>query len=354
MPPFIVYALPRSRTAWLSRFLSYGEWHCGHDELRHQRSLEDIASWFRQPLTGTAETAGAPWWRLALKHAPDARVVVVRRPVGDVVDSLCQVGLGFARDALEREMRRLDRKLDQIVKRVPNCLEVQFYDLHSEDTCRAIFEHCLGLPFDHAWWSHWAPQNVQISVPAQYRHYMAYRDQIERLRAQAEVSSRSLIEHSRPLREPEELVLREEPLERFLQDCSQLTKEHTGLVGEHPEAWKTKNWDLMGLLEGVEAHQIVTARSNGRLYGYLMTLIGPCMESPDLKNAYHHIFYASPDFNGLGRQLLRTSEAILREKGVDEIFMRAGTRGDGPRLGSLYKRMGAEPEGQLFRLRLKG
>ncbi len=30
MRPFVVFGLPRSRTAWLSRFLTYGDWVCGH------------------------------------------------------------------------------------------------------------------------------------------------------------------------------------------------------------------------------------------------------------------------------------------------------------------------------------
>ena len=29
---FIVFAMPRSRSYWLSRFLSYEGWHCGHEE----------------------------------------------------------------------------------------------------------------------------------------------------------------------------------------------------------------------------------------------------------------------------------------------------------------------------------
>lgn len=189
---------------------------------------------------------------------------------------------------------------------------------------------------------------------AQFRYHQAYKPQIERMRAQAEVVSRTHLERSRALPEPDSLILREEPIEKFLVDAKKLAREHTGGVGKHPDEWERKNWDIMRVLENVGAHQIVTARSNGRLFGYLFTVIGPSIESPDMKTAHHHIFYASPDFKGVGRHLLKASENLLREKGVDDIFHRAGTLGDGPRLGSLFKRMGAEPEGQLFRQRLKG
>src|SRR5664279_2954834 len=124
MPPFVVLAMPRSRSYWLSRFLSAGGWHCGHDELRHMRSLDDVRSWLAQPLTGTVETAAGPFWRLLMDLAPDARVVVLRRPVAEVVDSL--VRLGFERAPMVRIMTRLDAKLAQIAVRVPGCLSVSF------------------------------------------------------------------------------------------------------------------------------------------------------------------------------------------------------------------------------------
>lgn len=351
---FVVFATPRSRTAWLSRFLSYGGWHCGHDELPKQRSLEDVASWFSQPLTGTVETSAAPWWRLVRQMAPNARVVVLRRPIPEILDSFDRLGCGFVRDTMARELRKVERKLDQIVARVPNVLEVQYADLQREDVCAKVFEHCLGVPHNPDWWRHLAPLNIQFDFSAQVRHYIAYQKQLERFRAQAKVRSLALLEAAADRQVPDELTISEEPIERLLMDCGVLAQRHETIVGEHPDDWQTKNWDLMRLLEAADAHQVVTARSNGRLFGYLFTTIGPTIERSGVRSACHHIFHASPEFRGLGRKLLRASEDRLIQKDVDEVFMRAGTRGDGPRLGSVYRRMGAEFEGELFRKRLKG
>ena len=58
MPPFVVFALPRSRSAWLARFLTWGDWMCGHDELRHCRSLDDVRAWLAMPC---AAWVAAPW-----------------------------------------------------------------------------------------------------------------------------------------------------------------------------------------------------------------------------------------------------------------------------------------------------
>ena len=135
--PFVIFALPRSRTAWLSHFLSYGGWLCGHDEARHMRGLGDVKAWFAQPNTGTVETAIAHWWRLLPSLAPHAKVVVIRRPVAEVVDSLMRIpGCQFNRALIASAMTRLDRKLEQIATRIPGALSVGYADLDSEEERR--------------------------------------------------------------------------------------------------------------------------------------------------------------------------------------------------------------------------
>lgn len=348
---FIVYALPRSRTAWLSRFLSYGGWHCGHDELRYARSVDDIKSWLSQPLTGTAETGAGYFWRTAHKYAPDARVVVIRRPVGDVVNSLMGVGLPFDRAALTREMTKLDRKLDQIEERVTN-ISVPYDALGDEHACASVFEHCLGITHDHDWWAHMAPLNVQCDMHARARYYAAYRPQMDKLAAQ--VKCLTLADFmAKPARDPDGITFLEEPLEVVLRDAKGLMQEHCSLVGQTPDSVLSKDWTLMGNMETTGNHQIITARCNGRVFGYLMSVISPSMDHPDHIMACHHIFHASPLFPGLGRKLIRAANDALEAKGVDDVVMRAGIHGDGPRLGTVYRRMGAEDFGHLYKIKLK-
>ncbi len=172
--PFVIFALPRSRTAWLARFLTYGETVCGHDELRHMRTLGDVEAWFTQPNIGMAETAGAPWWRLLGHYAPTARVVVVRRHLDEVHDSLMRIdGVRFDPDAILKILVRLDRKLDQIEARL-SVLSVRFDDLQNEDICAAIFEHCLPYRHDHEHWARLDQTNVQADLRAMMRYMEAY------------------------------------------------------------------------------------------------------------------------------------------------------------------------------------
>jgi hypothetical protein len=348
MQPFVILALPRSRTAWLSRFLSYGDWSCGHEELCRMRSMDDVRAWLSQPCTGTAETGAAPFWRML---PANVRVVVVRRPVADVISSLSRLPLPLDMPAVATAMRRLDQKLDQIEARLPGVLSVQFSDLAREETCARIFEHCLPYPHDPAWWKQWDATNVQINMRALARYYIANQGALRKL---ALTAKHLTIAEMRPeSREMDGVTIRQEPFDTFYRDAQALFADHLVLVGETPDAFAEKNLPLMRVLDEIGAMQITTARCNGRMFGYLMTIISPSLESPDITSAINTTFYASPDFPGLGMKLQRASIAALRARGVDELLLRAGTRGDGPRMGVMYRRLGAQKCGDLYLLGLR-
>lgn len=342
---FLVIGLPRSRTTWLSRLLTYGDWKCGHEELRHVRSLSDVDAWFSQPNIGTVETAAAPWWRLF----PNAKLVVVRRPVGEVVESLMRFGM-FDLGKLTAEMTRLDHKLDQIVRRL-GALEVQFDDLAQEETCARVFEHCLGLPHDHAHWEVLSSQNIQCDLPAMMRYFQAHRPALEKVAAQARQTLLSDLVSRKPA-EPEGITIQPESFDAWIEGAQYLFAEHLVTVGEAPGDWQTKNIPLMRRIYDIGAMQIMTARCNGRMFGYLMTLIAPSLTSERVTSATNTTFYASPEFPGLGMKLQRAALCALKERGINEVVWEAGHRGSGPRLGTLYRRLGAQPHGQVYRLEL--
>ena len=354
MTPFVVFGLPRSRTAWLARFLTYGDWVCGHEELRHMRSLDDVKAWFSQACIGTAETAGAPWWRLLERFAPGARVLVVRRPVNDVVESLMSIpGCTFDRARLNADMRALDHKLDQIEARLPNVMSVNFADLEAETACAMAFEHCLGVPHDRDHWARWAPVNVQCDMPAMMRYYQAYAPALEKLGAIARHQTLASMATREPVA-PDGITFQTETIDAWERDAQHLFAEHCVTVGEAPTNWQCKNRPLMRRLYDVGAMQIMTARCNGKMFGYLMTLVSPSLTSESVTTAANTTFFASPDVPGLGLKLQRAALGALKDRGVDEVFFEAGARGSGPRLGSMYRRLGAVDHGQVFRLELAG
>ena len=356
-PPFVVFALPRSRTAWLSRFLTAGDWYCGHEELRHARTSEDVKAWLSLPNTGTVETAGAPWWRTLRKYRPDANVVVVHRPVGEVIDSLMRLdtkGAGsFDRRALSNGMEHHAAKLRQISARWPNALSVEFSDLADEETGKAIYEHCLPYEHERTRWKHLSRVNIQCSMPHLIRYVEAFRPQMEKLATVTKFQTIADLRSSR-VSPPIGVTLQVEPFETFIRDARGLIADHLVKVGERPDNVDGKNLPLMQVISDMGNMQIVTARSNGRMFGYLMTILSPSLEAHDLKTAIETTFYASDDIPGLGMKMQRFSLEKLRESGrADEIFFRAGPRGSGPRMGAIYKRLGALPDGELYRLNLR-
>lgn len=173
--PFIVYALPRSRTAWMANFLTYGGWQCGHDEATYMRQVPDIGRYFARSRIGTVEPGGAgPAWRLVSAIVPNIKIAVVRRPVEGVMESTRKLSEGKVKWDLDRVFRAatyMARMLDQIALE-PGVLVLDYDDLDTETGCRALFEHCLPFKFDRAWWESVRSQNIQIDM----RELVEYRN----------------------------------------------------------------------------------------------------------------------------------------------------------------------------------
>ena len=351
MSAFIVYALPRSRTFWLSRFLCYGEWHCGHEQLRYARGIDDVRSWLSQPCTGSAETLAAPFWRMAQRLTPTAKTVVVRRPIAECVDSYMRLGLPGDRAVIAGAFRKLDRKLDQIEARVPGAMSVKFSDLAHEDVCAKVFEHCLPYRHDPAWWAAISQANLQVDMRAMTRFIQASLPQLTKLAKTAK--HREIAAMARPVKEPDGLTIQTETLDSLLDGGKTLFAEHCCAVEESPDAFLSKNIALYRAIETLGGLQITTARCNGRMFGYLLTILAPSLEADDMISAVNTLFFASPEFRNLGVKLQRASIEFLKARGVTEVAMRAGARGSGPKMGALYRRLGAAPVGEMYLLNLK-
>jgi hypothetical protein len=285
---------------------------------------------------------------LLLHYRPDVRVVTIRRPVAEVLQSLAATGVVF--DAtITRIMQRLDRKLDQVEQRVPGVRSFAYADLRTEAVCAELFEHCLPYQHDHARWQTFDQTNIQINLHHMVRYFIAHRPQLEKVAKQAKHRMLSAM-----CRAPEidGVTFQQETMASF-DEAIPLFKEHLVLTDQSPDAYLLKNIPLLQKLEQLGSMQIISARSNGRLFGYLMSIISPSLDAQDKMTAWHTIFFASPLIKNLGMKLQHAAAEALKERGVSEVQMRAGVRGAGPRLGVFYRRMGAEDFGQLYRLSLE-
>lgn len=346
--PFLVLGLPRSRTAWFSRFLSYGDWICGHDEIRHMRSLDDVAAWLSQPCMGSAETCAAPFWRLI---DPAIRIVIVRRPPADVVESLMRLpGCVFDRAALTDAMHSLNRKLDQIAAR-RDVLQVAYADLADEAACAQVFEHCLPYDHDPAWWAMWDAVNVQCDMRAYMRYVEAFRPSLDKL---ASIAKHRILTRMalRRAKAPDGFTFQTESFDDWLNGAAHLLAEHHFQIGENPDNWRNKNIPLLQAMDRMGSMQITTARSNGRMFGYLMTLFAPSLADDGVMTAVNTAFFADPTCPGLGMKLQREALAGFKSKGIGEVLWETNTVGGAHRIGALYRRLGAEEKGAVYRLRL--
>lgn len=314
------------------------------------RSLDDARTYFTQPNVGSVETGVAPFWRTLESIVPQARIVTIRRPVGDVVDSLMRVsGCRFDRTRIELQARYLDRKLDQIERRA-GALSFHYDDLKRAEVCRSIWRACLPYPWDYGHWASVADVNVQCDLRAMMRYAEAYRPALEKLAAIAKHRTVARM-NLRPV-SMAGMTFQAEAFDDWLRDARSLFDEHLVQVGEAPGDWQRKNLVLLRQLHKAGALQIMTARMNGRMFGYLMSIIAPSLETEGRTVAAHTTFFASPDAPGLGLKLQRAALVALKDHGVGEAAMQAGARGSGPRLATMFKRLGAQEDGQVFRLQL--
>ena len=164
--PYAVFSAGRSRTMWLSAYLTYGICVCNFEAAAKVSSLQEVLTMLSIPGMGFAETLAAPAWPLLLTAEPKLRVVVVRRPVDEILASLVaatkdQMQLDVA--ALRHLLQYIRRALDKLSLQ-SQTLTVDFSELAREDCCRAVFEHCLPYKHDSGWWKFLSEKNINPDV----------------------------------------------------------------------------------------------------------------------------------------------------------------------------------------------
>jgi hypothetical protein len=174
--PFIIFALPRSRTKWLSEWLSYDGRKVGHDILvdcaTPDEFLEKLSG-----LSGTVETSAMLAWRLIRARLPNVKIVTVRRPVDEVRRSFERLGVMPQRGELEERDAMLDElECDRIVSRYDT------YELDDVGVLDSLSAFVLGAPIDRQWTAEFIRRNIQIDMPARLAKLVANRDRIENLK----------------------------------------------------------------------------------------------------------------------------------------------------------------------------
>jgi len=164
--PYAVFSAGRSRTMWLSAFLTYGICVCHFEATAKVSAFRDVTDMLSIPGMGAAETLAAPAWPLLLTAEPRLRTVVVRRPLEEILASLVAATKGKLEldlPVLRRLISYIIRALDKLALQ-PQTLTVDFHELEREDTCKAVFEHCLPYKHDHGWWQWLSEKKIDPDV----------------------------------------------------------------------------------------------------------------------------------------------------------------------------------------------
>lgn len=331
MTPFIVLSLPRSRSAWIARFLSYGDMRCGHDLATTCETVKEFTNLLGAEYAGTAETGAVVGWRAIRRLRPDLKIAVIRRPVDEVYHSLARFGVGSP--ALMAELSKRDAMLDE-VGRLRGVRSFSFSDLNSVTSCQELFEHCLGSPFDWEWWECLANVNVQVDVPGRLKYLADNRERIEGLKQDAALISAA-----------PEVMICPEPWDAVWPEIDALFAQHFSEVEGDLALSRPYKLDepVMRSMNASGMLRIVAARVDGELAGYCMWQVTKDVESAGMLIAQHGPWFVGKKFARfmLGQKLFDASLDDLRSIGVKNAFPHHRLQGRGAKLATFFKRRGA-------------
>lgn len=147
---FFVLGLPRSRTAWLANFLTYGDKFCFHEGINGCRSIDEFKS--KLGPNGDSGTSMMLFDMNAL--FPDAPIVIIERDPIHVIEYVKETF-----DLCESEvLYRAKEKLDKI-----DGLRIQYEDINNK--LPEIWEHLIGEGFNKKRADMLIKLNIQVSDP---------------------------------------------------------------------------------------------------------------------------------------------------------------------------------------------
>lgn len=346
MQPFFVFGLPRSRTLWLSRWLSYGSRYVAHDLAVECDTIDDFLDTLTLGPAGTAETAAVEAWPLIREAFPQARVAVVFRPIEEVRASLIRAGVPVDAAVMEALEKRLEAMTE--LARQPLVMSLSYAALSNKEVCADLFTHLTGEKFDSGWWDMMSGANIQIDMPRRLQRLVERGPQHEVLKVEL---AEALERH----RAGKWLRVGLENIETAWPDAEPLARAHFAEVSGGDQPWRRfdPNLSAMHQLNRSGNMRIVTARRGGMFQGYMTWLLIPDFESIGLTVARQGAWYAD-EKTGVGVKLARRSIALMRRLGANYMELHHRVHGRGSDLSGLFRRLGAIPVQHNWNLHLEG
>lgn len=191
-PPFVVFSLPRSRSAWLAHMLGHSH-EVGHDLAVRCGAIGDFTGPLAsEALAGTVETGAGLAHRLLAHLLPGARFLVLHRPVAEVEASFARQGITLA----PGELISREAQLETIVMSGVPCVESA--NLSEPNCANWTYEYLLGEEPPDGWIAKCQGVNIQIDLHARILELAAAGPRLEALAksvlsAQAELAPGSWV-----------------------------------------------------------------------------------------------------------------------------------------------------------------
>jgi hypothetical protein len=160
MKTFLICSYPRSRTLWLSYFLSIpGVCVCEHEATEHAASsaefwqrAEDVSG--QASVYGNSDSANSFVLPALLAARPLTKVVWIDRHMSDVLDSMRAAGFNVNPDQVANMIEAKRAAWPYID------LTLSFKQLRDEDCIEWLWEFLLDVPFDRARWLLFKDQKI--------------------------------------------------------------------------------------------------------------------------------------------------------------------------------------------------
>ncbi len=347
--PFVIFGLPRSRTTWLSHFLSYGEARVGHDIAVHCRRAQDFLDCYSRGMTGTCETGAVIGWPWLVQQMPDVRIVLVRRPLPEVVAELASFGMIAPPGELEEREAELDR-----LAQMPGVESIGFAELRDPHVCQWLFELLLDRPIDWVWWKALDRTVIQPDMQQAADHLFANYEALQLL----ELEIRELVSKAEPVFgsvTAPSVTYAWEHWDEFWPWAEPL------LAAEHAEYLRVfqlnplePDSDAFSAACSAGVLRIAVARLRGKAIGYFFLSLGLDSESLHVIQATQGPWYVLPDVGPrVGLKLWNMARDEAARLGAHEMNLHSPVHGRGARLAQFFIAKGATPVNNTFKLGLR-
>ena len=180
---FLICAFPRSRTMWLSAFLTVpGYSIVTHEACEFSGSAYEF--WANAELYacssavyGNSDSANVYVLPSLLAERPMTRVLWVPRPIVEVAISMKNARMPHDEKSLRHlvDLREKHKEYFDLI--------VDFHDLERADMCKVVWEFCLpGVPFDYGRWGKYNLKRIGYSAenPFPQKTFAKFLDWVKR------------------------------------------------------------------------------------------------------------------------------------------------------------------------------